>query len=280
MNLFDKLPDELVVKIFTYLNSEHQNNNQANRDYRNLRKTCKRFCRIVNYSVEEENEPALSLSPVYDGYDSSWMECDSTRWCGCDDGKCVSQDILMISDFKYIKYRRIEIDDFDLIDHCIVRAVQSRSAGLHTIVTLELRCKIDVTVLISLLAALPNLKILDLAPIDNSKDKLPIPPDLTSRTLSKLIFYLDYHKFTEDKPMLDYILDYLPALEVQFHKRDYDFDEDIIKWCRCYLLRHKLTIREFSIFILDTNPERIKKFFEDLDCTAQIYVDAVEICNN
>jgi hypothetical protein len=158
---FDRLPDELIIKIFEYLITEKG-------DMSSLLQTCRRFCRIINSN--------LLKHPDSVEYGWNWDEnlpCD----------QCVR--IFVVSNFKFPKCNTIFITL--PLDRCCFNTLKTLKSKLNTITGLVLRGVIDLRPVSRLLAILEGVNRLRLCHFaELLVDNIP-----TGMRFYRTLFYLE-----------------------------------------------------------------------------------------
>jgi hypothetical protein len=208
--LFDKLPDDLIIKIFGYSIKNET-------DISRLRQTCKRFCRIVNGN--------LLTQPDAVPYGPDW------------DGTCVQcVKIFAIANFKFAKCNTIFM--IQPLERCCYNTLRTLKSKLNTITGLVLWGSIDLTLLSRLLASLKNVHRLRLfCWAERSVDSARTARQL-DRTLSRL--EVDGHYLTERSALFNFPSEHIC---VRYSS------ECNVGWIMKYLHRHQKIVSHAKVII-------------------------------
>jgi hypothetical protein len=206
---FDCLPDELVMRIFSYLEN-------GRCDFKRLRETCTRFCSIIN-KLTAHRPPVFKVT-----YRDS---CCLTFWC--------------IANFRFAKCRHLRIHK--VCKNCL-EFIKYRKSDLKTLI--ELTCLYLSDSLDSLLVELDNIKRLNID-LQNDRDYHPwqqITGPPINRTVDECGFW-----FLANSPLNDIILSRISASEIEIRfftdSNEDDFNE-FRTWIERYLTQHQETVKK------------------------------------
>jgi len=260
---FDKLPEELVVKIFRCLIDHRDKDGKDIYDLiyyhgdppkfrecpemSNLRLTCKRFLYIVNYKLLTISDCQYPRLPLPRG---SWA-CPSANELEC------MEQIKKIVSFKYVKCRYVYLIGIDLTTSQIIQYIRDEQANLKAITELEVySCKFDLIVLNKIISTLSSLRRLRF--VDNRlvSKREPEIEEIARRTLA----HITIEGFEDYGNLPEYILNYLPAREIVIDCLQDDFvltEEQLdsslnLSWLRRYLARHYAIINR-CCFTIETD---------------------------
>lgn len=304
-NYFDKLPDEMITRIFRFILNDLEDEESfwnlrlasvsskpiekpnlaimpnktvmkrgyerfagpiayqvarnfheisADETLRNLCLTCKRFARIINgehFTTPDTNQwPSVKIvqrTPF------TRRKADCTH---AQDNSSVCHFVENLASSEFMRYKRLELYAVTTIESCLLDAIEY---NLKNILELNLyKCGLRPIHLYDILVALPNVRRLSMSDIyicylGYNQTDIPVPKERAGRVLSALNLDLTMHEI--GLPLLDYILDYLPAKEVrmQFRVSCRGSHEFIKK----YLSRHNDTIEGFHLTFQDMDVARM-----------------------
>ena len=241
---FEKLPTELIVKIFKCLlipsnvdpGSESNDGNVWKKDMPRLRLVCKRFNAIINYELQE----SLDLDDRFPCF-YIWCIHEKTHHpvCWCDEQFRHDRGSAR---FKHIKIRALDLTGNDLLG-CFARCFREQTSSFSNIEQLHIyNCKIDLNLFHMIIRSVPKLKVLIINGGCSEHTHEPLDAkEWTGLTLNELMI-------DQDCPdqLYEYIIRFLPAREVIFTVAD-DHQVDR-KWADRYLIRHKEMIRSCSFY--------------------------------
>ena len=250
---FEKLPNELIAKIFKCLlidsnggpGSESIEANAWKEDMSRLRLVCKRFNSIINYELQE----LLDFNDRFPRFRASCTngsECvsSSPHHGPCDLDGCDEQcsHVRDLGSFKYIKLRALVLVG-DALFGCFPRYFNEQTSSFSNIDQLDICvCQIDLNVFDMIIRSLPNLKMLSIGfdcyehacePLDDI--------EMTSLKLDRLVISDDCCE-----QLYEYVIRSLPARQVIFRSEHYQRDVDR-EWADRYLIQHKDVVRTSSL---------------------------------
>lgn len=264
MDQFEKLPDELVIRMFE--NHVDKNFSGNTKEIRSLRATCKRFYHIINYKL---------LTPCdYWQYPVLYIEIPEDNWkitkaCRGTDETCSCYKIRRLANIKFKIYRKLQLTKVNLRRKCFLDFLER--TDMSPLVELSLvDCWFDLDSLNRILTAQPNIKRLSFylergKILDKSRKQLKSMEPASH----KLVYlYLDLErKFLKENGdiLLEYILNYLPAseLEIRFDSSN----KEHLEWARKYLSQHQETIKHF-LFRVGSLDKEVLDVFDGYDYDA------------
>jgi hypothetical protein len=205
---FDKLPDELIVKIFGYLMKQKE-------DMSSLRQTCKRFCRIINGN--------LVTQPDSVEYGWDWGE-----FCA----QCVK--IFAVSNLKFAKCNTLFMDV--PLEGCCFNTLKTLKSKLNTITGLVLCGSIGLNTLCSLLATLETVHRLQLSYWSEGA----VGSTQIARLLDRTLSYLEIDGFfsTELSGLLNF-----PSRDIRVRY----LTNRNVSWVKRYLSRHQRILNHAEV---------------------------------
>jgi hypothetical protein len=222
---FDRLPDELIIKIFGYLIKDEG-------DMSSLRQTCKRFCQIINST--------LLTHPDFIEY--GWDDLPQCKQC---------VKIFAVSNLKFAKCNTIFMSR--QLELCCFNTLKTLKSRLNTITGLLLRGIFDLTLISKLLAILGNVHHLRLHDWCGSV----VDSIQTTKRFNRTLSSLEVVGLYFDK-QLDDLLDF-PSRDIRVR----NLNNYNVSWFKRYLFRHQQIVNHAEV-IIDICLENYSPFMEEL----------------
>jgi len=254
----EKLPNELIAKIFKYILDCPEHDSDENHQFLFLRTTCKRFNTIINHNLQDLLDPAERF-PGFRVNGFAEDEIDPKQ--SCKEADCNMQCTLVrrATQFKHIVLRNLNLHRVDF-SGCIARVIKNSASYFSEVCQLAVSVsQINLAVLHTIINSLPNLQALLLGNLcRESENSGSGPIEGTRRILTEVRIWRDI-----DDELYEYIIEFLPARRVMFvgyttacrtpdcehhynppKNKTIDLDEE---WGWRYLEKNKDTVQKYLV---------------------------------